>query len=85
MYPAMEVMFFLLAIVFLDKMPWLSGAMVLFAALALNFSLHISFHYQVHFSARSGFINWFIETFCSLLMGMSFQYYRMSHWNHHRY
>jgi fatty acid desaturase len=58
---------------------------IFLAAFALNFALHISFHYLVHFPAKNKVLNRFLEIIVSLLSGIPFNYYRMNHWNHHRY
>jgi fatty acid desaturase len=85
LYPFSEVVFLGLGIYWIEKNLVLALVCLVLAALALNFSLHISIHYFVHFKTKVPGLDWFLELLSSLLIGLSFQYYQMSHWNHHRY
>lgn len=55
------------------------------SAFFLNFSLHITYHHTVHFPIKSKWLNFSWGILKSILMGLPFHYYEMSHWNHHKH
>ena len=84
-FPFMEILCSILGLIYLKYSIFFSVITIVLAAFCLNFSLHITYHYQVHFKLKIGIFDHAIEIFYSLLMGIPFQYYQMSHWNHHKY
>jgi beta-carotene hydroxylase len=59
--------------------------MVMAGGLLLNFSLHITVHHFVHFSFKKKWINRLFSFYYTLLLGLPFHFYKMQHYNHHRY
>lgn len=84
-FPLFQFLFLVLAFYLVDTNLILSLFLVFGASVFLNFSLHISYHYHVHFKSRYKMANFLIEIAASLLMGIPFHYYQMSHLNHHKY
>ncbi|MGB0390479.1 MAG: fatty acid desaturase family protein [Salibacteraceae bacterium] len=84
-FPILQVGCFVAAL-FLFETNLVVALILLFcAALFLNFSLHITIHHWVHFGVKNKAVKWVMETFYSILMGLAFSFYRMQHFNHHRY
>lgn len=84
--PALEVVFLTAAISVFPSQPLSAIVLVVLAAFAMCFALHMSYHEVAH---RSG--NWRAwrqlgtGLLLTPLLGVAFHGYRISHWNHHRY
>ena len=84
--PAIELVFFVLAVTSFQETPVLSVLYLLAAAFFLCLSLHVTYHEVAHHCARWGSkVQIPLGILLSLLMGVSFHAYRMGHFNHHRY
>ena len=83
-FPALEVALFGLALAAWDTSPPLALALLVPAALALSFTLHITVHEEVH---QRFFGRWSepAHALMGLLVGMPFEGYRHHHFNHHRF
>jgi len=84
-FPLLEIVFFILALYFIDINLWVAFGCLFVAALFLNFSLHITIHHLVHFRFKTDSINVFFELVYTILLGLPFGVYRLQHINHHRY
>ena len=84
-FPVLQAVFFALALFLMPNQLILSIAFLFIATLFLNFSLHISIHYHVHFKYKSNFLNLIIDNLYSVLLVLPFHFYKMQHFNHHRY
>lgn len=84
-FPLLEVIFFILALLWFSKNLYISVAFIVMAALFLNFSLHITVHHLVHFKFKSKFVNVLFEFLYSILLVLPFSFYKLQHINHHRY
>lgn len=84
-FPLLQVLFLVGAISIYKE--YFIGALVLWfiSALFLNFSLHITVHHYVHFRFKSKWLDRLLEIFYTLIISMPFNFYRMQHYNHHRY
>ena len=84
-FPLILFASFVAAIVLLN-INWIGSiAFLLIAALFMNFSLHITVHHFVHFKFQEKWINVFFELFYTIILGLPFSFYKMQHFNHHRY
>lgn len=84
-FPLLQGLFFIGAIsIYKANFIW---ALVLWfaAALFMNFSLHIVVHHYVHFRFKLKWLDRLFELFYTLIIAMPFNFYRMQHFNHHRY
>lgn len=84
-FPVLQAGFFALALFLISNQLILSIGFLFIAALFLNFSLHISIHYHVHFNYKSVFLNFILDCMYSALLVLPFHFYKMQHFNHHRY
>ena len=84
-FPILQVISFISALFLFESNIYVSVLLLLCSALFLNFSLHITIHHSVHFSFKNKVIRWVVELVYSILMAISFSFYRMQHFNHHRY
>jgi fatty acid desaturase len=85
LFPTLQVIFFVLALFFMQSEFLLSVIYLFFSIIFLNFSLHISVHYHVHFKYKNTFLNFIIDCIYSVLLALPFHFYKMQHFNHHRY
>jgi fatty acid desaturase len=84
-FPLIEVILIALAGYFMTSHLILSIALLFCAALFLNFSLHITIHHFVHFKSKFEWVNWLLSFVYSILLALPFDFYRIQHFNHHRY
>lgn len=80
-----QVVLFVLGLSLLPEHWALSILLILLAGLFLNFSLHITVHHFVHFRFQFTLINVTIELLYSITLGLPYTFYKMQHFNHHRY
>ena len=85
LYPLLQVCFLLLGCYFMYRNIYLTLLFGFLSALFLNFSLHISIHFHVHFKLKNKYLNSLTDFLASILIGIPFHYYQLSHWNHHRH
>ncbi len=83
-FPILQVTTFALFCLVIDQHFWAILFLPL-SAFFLNFSLHITYHYTVHFPFKSAALQQLAGIAKTLLMGLPFHYYLMSHWNHHKH
>lgn len=84
-FPLLQLMAFVSALILLED-HYVAAALLLFvSALMMNFSLHITIHHFVHFRPKNRWLAFFIEMLYSILLVMPFNFYKMQHFNHHRY
>ena len=72
----------------LSALSWIASAsLLLLAAAFMCFTLHISVHEVVHHWrwTRHQWVRRPVESLLSCLIGLPYNIYRLSHWNHHRY
>lgn len=84
-FPLLQILCFFLAIYFYRDHLGLAILSLFLSALFLNFSLHITIHHFVHFPFKNKSITTFFEWFYTLTMCLPYNFYRMQHFNHHRY
>lgn len=84
-FPLIQMISFISGLLLLDSHIYLAIILFFFAALFLNFSLHITIHHFVHFRYKSNLLNLLIESVYSIFLALPFSFYRMQHFNHHRY
>lgn len=84
-FPTLQVIFFVLALSFIQTELILSLIFLFLSTIFLNFSLHISVHYHVHFKYKNNLLNFIIDCLYSVLLVLPFHFYMMQHFNHHRY
>lgn len=84
-FPLLELGLLVGAFVLWDKSYLLSAVCVLGAALFLNFTLHITVHHFVHFKTKIKWLNELLPFIYSVLLALPYDFYRLQHYNHHRY
>jgi len=84
-FPLLQISFFIGAISIYKENLILALVLWLVSTLFMNFSLHIVVHHYVHFRFKSKWIDRVFELFYTLIICMPFNFYRMQHFNHHRY
>jgi fatty acid desaturase len=84
-FPLIQLILFVVAVIFFFVNPFLSMICLIGSALFLNFSLHITIHHFVHFKLKNEMINSILGFIYSLMLGLPFNFYRIQHFNHHRY
>ncbi len=89
-WPLLEVFFLVAATVFWKNggstWPQVLGAILclLCAAFFMSLTLHVTAHEALH-RAMGGRWHAWVGFGMTLLLGVSFRYYRIHHWNHHRH
>lgn len=84
-FPILQTFCFITAL-FLQESHFTYSLLLLFCtALFLNFSLHITIHHFVHFTPKNKVIRVLLELIYSILLALPYSFYRMQHFNHHRY
>ena len=84
-FPLIQMISFISGLLLLDSHVYLAIILFFFAALFLNFSLHITIHHFVHFRYKSNLLNLLTESVYSIFLALPFSFYRIQHFNHHRY
>ena len=84
-FPLLQAACFISALILLDSNLLLSLLFLFASALFLNFSLHITIHHFVHFRLKAKTINTILEFVYTILLALPYSFYRMQHYNHHRY
>jgi len=86
MLPILQVLFFAGCVYYFPLTPSGSFVLLLLAAFLLSLSLHVTYHEVAHHCREWGQpIAVMAGLLLSILMGVSFQAYRIGHFNHHRY
>jgi len=84
-FPVIQIALLILAFYFAFTHVLLSLLLLFLAALFLNFTLHITIHHFVHFKTGIHLIDLLYGYFYSVLLVLPFDFYRIQHYNHHRY
>jgi fatty acid desaturase len=84
-FPVIQLSLFVVGVFFFWEKPIISVICLLGSALFLNFSLHITIHHFVHFKFKNKIVNTILELCYSLTLALPFNFYRVQHFNHHRY
>lgn len=84
-FPILQVACFVSGVLLFPDHWGIALILVGLSALFLNFSLHITVHHFVHFSFQNKILNRCFEAIYTILIGLPFNFYRMQHFNHHRY
>jgi fatty acid desaturase len=84
-YPMIEIILFGLACYTLKTNVFYAILLTILSALFLSFSLHITSHFHVHHKPISQVQTRILDYFYTLILGMSFHFYQVQHYIHHKY